>query len=870
MKNTPKPARSLRPANQSAGEAAFPIVGIGASAGGLEALGSFLEHIPSDSKLAFVIVQHLDPTHKGMMPELLQRMTSLKVVQVTDRLKVRTGYVYVIPPNRNMSLLNNTLYLFDRSDTRGANFPIDFFFRSLADDLMEKSIGIILSGMGTDGSLGLRAIKEKSGITLVQSPASARFDGMPKSALETVMVDIVAPPEELPVKLLNYLNSFTFSRPGPDINQTKYRTIEKITILLRTQTGNDFSLYKKTTLHRRIERRMEIHKIADPDTYLRYLQETPAELNILFKELLIGVTGFFRNPEIWETMKEKILPDMMMNMPSLYTIRAWIPACATGEEAYSLAMIFLETLKNTKPKKEISLQIFGTDINEESIEKARKGFFSPNIISEVSSDRLTDHFKKTESGYNISSRIREMIVFAPQNVIKDPPFTKIDILICRNLLIYLEPVLQKNLISVFHYALNPGGLLILGNEETVGSQSHLFGKLINKLRIYKRTDFESAREQVDFSFLVQGRNENVNKLKNSLKNTDNIQSLTVDLLLSKFTPPSVLVDNKGEILYIAGHTGKYLEPAAGKANMNIFAMVRESLQFEFPIAFRKAQSGYEKSIIHNISIESNGNKQIVDIIIQQIEKPAALKGLFLVVFSDVKVTSVRKPAGSKKRRTAGDARADELDDEVERLKDELKNTLEAMQASDENLKSANEELQSTNEELQSTNEELTTSREEMQSINEELQTVNIELMNKIEDYSKINNDLKNLLESTEIASLFLDKKLKVRRFTKKVEEIFRLLPGDVGRPFTDLTTDLIYNDLHDDCRKVLQNLLFIEREIRSNNGEWYKVRIMPYRTTDDVIDGLVITFSDITRAKKLEEELGRKIDKLRGDIQNSI
>ena len=480
-------------------EAAFPIVGIGASAGGLEALELFLGKVPEGSGMAFVIVQHLDPTHKGIMAELLQRATAMQVIQVKDRTRVQPDCVYVIPPNKDMSILHGVLHLLAPVAPRGLRLPIDFFFRSLADDRQDQSIGVILSGMGSDGTLGLRAIKEKAGVVFVQEPASAKFDGMPRSAIDAGLADVVAPVEELPGKIIAYLQHVPLiARPGLAQEDKAQSGLEKVVILLRAQTGHDFSLYKKTTVYRRIERRMGIHQIDRIATYVRFLQENPQELELLFKELLIGVTSFFRDPAAWEQLKEEVIPALLAGRPPSQALRAWVPGCSTGEEAYSLAIVFKEALEQLKPARNISLQIFATDLDRDAIEKAREGVFPANIAADVSPERLSRFFVQVERGYQVGKSIREMVIFAPQNVIMDPPFTKLDILSCRNLLIYLTPELQKKLLPLFHYSLNPGGFLFLGSAETIGDFTDLFAPLEGKARLYRRLDSALRAEPVEF------------------------------------------------------------------------------------------------------------------------------------------------------------------------------------------------------------------------------------------------------------------------------------------------------------------------------------------------------------------------------------
>ena len=833
----------------------FPIVGIGASAGGLEALEQFLGNVPENSGMAYVVVQHLDPTQKGMLPELLQRISLMQVFQVKDRMAVKPNCVYVIPPNKSMSILNGVLHLFEPMEIRGLRLPIDFFLRSLADDRKERSIGLILSGMGSDGSSGLKAIKERNGIVMVQEPSNAKFDSMPRNAIDSVLVDIVAPANLLPERLMEFIKHIPIVRSDLNIEIKDKSSLEKIIILLRTYTGNDFSFYKKNTIYRRIERRMGVHNIDKISLYVNFLQDNPIEVNILFKELMIGVTNFFRDAEIWEYLKEKVIPNIISNLQPGSILRAWVPGCSTGEEAYSLAIVFKEVVEKINPHGGFSLQIFATDLDNDAIEIARKGIFPANIIADVSPARLNRFFLATEDGYFINTEIRETIVFAQHNIIMHPPFTKIDILSCRNLLIYLEPELQKKLLSLFFYSLNNKGIMVLGSSETLGTYSHLFSSLDVKLKIFKRAVSIQIPELFDFpSTFSRNRPASIDKIVPS-KPVPGIQTLADQLLLQNFAPASVLVNENGDIIYVSGHTGKYLEPAVGKANMNIFAMLREGLRSEFPVAFRKAIKNRETVILHNVNLGANGNAQKLDINIQWLDKPEPLSGMIMIIFMEVLETVDIKLHARKGKKTVISVRQSALEKELKYTRDKMQDTLEEMQTSQEELKSSNEELQSTNEELQSTNEELTSSKEEMQSLNEELQTLNAELQSKVDDFSRVNNDMKNLLNSTDIATLFLDKELNIRRFTFQATKIIKLIKSDIGRPFTDLVTDLVYPELSADALEVLKTLVFIQKPIPTKDGRWFNIRIMPYRTLDDRIDGLVITFINISELKKVELKL---------------
>ena len=848
----PKRQESLKGKVYETDKSLFPIVCIGASAGGLEALEQFLSNVPDNSGIGYIVIQHLDPTQKGMLPELLQRISKMKVFQVKDLMAVKPNCVYVIPPNKSMSILKGVLHLFEPIEERGLRLPIDFFLRTLADDRHERGIGVILSGMGSDGSIGVRAIKEKNGIVVVQEPSSAKFNSMPQNAIDAVVADIVASANELPVKLMDLLQQVPKIKSEQESEIKDSSSLDKIIILLRTYTGNDFSLYKKNTIYRRIERRMGVHKIDKITSYVRFLQENPKEGSILFKELMIGVTNFFRDRTVWEKLKGSIIPSMISNSKSGTIFRAWIAGCSTGEEAYSLAIIFKEALEKNNQQEGVSLQIFATDLDNEAIETARKGIYPVNISADVSSSRLNRFFIKTDDGYRVNAEIREMVVFANHNIIMHPPFTKIDIISCRNLLIYMDPELQRKLLGLFYYSISSEGIMLLGSAETLGSQSHLFTALDAKLKIYKRSATKQETELLDFpsSFSRTKSPDTEKQIPDKLSR--NIQMLADQMLLENFSPPGVLVNEKGDIIYISGHTGNYLEAAVGKANMNIFAMLREGLRKEFTTAFHEVLMKKDTVVLHSIKLATNNVTQTIDVKIKWIDKPEPLNGMVMIIFTDSPEMTKSRGYVKKGKKKPDNIRETELEKELKRTREELQNTLEEMQTSQEEQKSTNEELQSANEELQSTNEELTTSKEEMQSLNEELQTVNSELQAKVDDFSRVNNDMKNLLNSTDIATLFLDKELKIRRFTNQTTKIFQLIKSDIGRPFTDQVSDLIYPDLTNDAQEVLRTLIFIEKQIPTKDGRWFSIRIMPYRTFDDRIDGLVITFINTSDIKQME------------------
>jgi two-component system, chemotaxis family, CheB/CheR fusion protein len=840
------------PAAEKSNDLDLPIVGIGCSAGGLEALEKFLTHVPADSGLAIVIVQHLAPDHDSALPQLLQRLTPMTVVEVADGMAVQAGHVYVIPPNHDLSLLHGKLHLLDPASPRGLRLPIDFFLRSLAEDQREKAIAVILSGMGSDGVLGLRAVKEKGGLTLVQEPATAESDSMPRSAIEAGVADIVSPPEALGGRIAEYLRHPLREMPQePSQTAEILSALDRIVILLRDRSGNDFSLYKTNTLYRRIERRMAVHQIADLDGYVRYLRSNPQEMDLLFKELLIGVTRFFRDPGVWEILRTEAIPSLLARRPNGGALRAWVPACSTGEEAYSLAIVFRETMEQLNPEARFTLQIYATDLDHDAVNRARMGCYPDNIAADVSPERLARNFLPEEGGgYRVGKAIREMVVFAPQNIISDPPFTKLDLLSCRNLLIYFGAQVQKRLLPMFHYALNPGGLLLLGSAETIGNFGDLFSPLNNKARLFRRLDRALPVAELGFPGTLRQMTAPASPPSPGSSEED-LGQLTDQLIQQNFSPAAVLVNADGDILYISGRTGKYLEPAAGKTNMNIHAMARDGLREALMGMVRKALKKSGPVHLKGLRVGVNDALQIVDVTLQAVERPAPLRGRVIVVFKDVPTPRARRRAGKP---IAAETHR-ELEQELTQAREALQVTQEEMQTTVEEFKSSNEELQSTNEELQSTNEELTTSKEELQSLNEELQTVNAELQSKVDDLTWVRNDMTNLLNSTEIATVFLDNEMKLRRFTTHATRLFKLIPGDVGRLLSDIVSDLDYPQLQDDALSVLRTLVFQEKEVSTHDGRWYRVRIMPYRTQENVIDGVVVTFIDITEIKKLEAKL---------------
>jgi len=825
---------------------AIPVVGIGASAGGLEPICELLAAVPPDSPLGYVVVQHLDPQHVGMLPELLRRVTAMPVQEAADGMPVEAGNVYVIPPDRDLGYTRGMLRLTRRQRTRAQSLSIDHFLYDLAAECGPLATGVVLSGMGSDGSAGLRAIQERGGLTLAQQPESARFAAMPQNAIDSGSADIIARAGEMPALIAGRL---AHQQPLRVLHGAQRRNaLSELLQFLLTRTGNDFAGYKINTVMRRIERRMALHQCATLEAYVGLLQANPSEVQLLFKEMLIGVTSFFRDQKVWEQLKAVALPQLLEAHPDGAAFKAWVPACSTGEEAYSLAMMFSEAVEHVSPKAKYSLQIFATDLDPDAIDRAREGVFAHSIEADVSPERLQRFFTADDRGYRVRKDLRNMIIFAQQNIISDPPFTKLDVLSCRNLLIYFSPKLQQRLIPLFHYALNPGGMLLLGSADTPGQFTELFAPLPGGSRIYQRLQAGNQRLVHCFPTRVAATAPIPNEARSASMN-GNLQSQVEQLLLKKHTPAAVLLNRDGDILYIHGRTGTYLEPAAGKANWTIHAMARDGLRYQLDDLLQRALASEGPQVLRGLVMKNTSGQELaVDLSAEALHDGDALQGMVLVTFF-----SALRPAGRRAR--SASPRVTELEQQLAQARLELQAVRDEMQSSREELRSANEELQSTNEELQSTNEELTTSKEEMQSLNEELYTVNAELQSKVDDLSLVNSDMKNLLNSTDIATIFLDNLLHIRRFTTQATQVYKLIAGDVQRPLSDISSELIYPELEQDAEQVLRTLVFSEKQIPTRSGGWFTVRIMPYRTVDNVIDGLVLTFINITGSKQLESRL---------------
>jgi two-component system CheB/CheR fusion protein len=831
----------------------FPVVGIGSSAGGLEALELFFSNLPSDTNMAFVIIQHLSPKHKSIMVDILMKYTQMKVLQIEDNQEIKPNHVFLNPPDKNVVIFNRRLHLTEPTQTRGVNLPIDCFFRSLSEDQGEKAICIILSGTATDGTLGLKAIKGEGGIAMVQDPESAKYAGMPNSAIATGLVDFILPVEKIPEELVKYVQHPYIERPERiETAKQQFRGyVQKILASIRTSTGHDFSNYKQTTIRRRIERRMAVHQIDSIEKYDTYLHRNPAEISILFKDLLIGVTSFFRDAEAFGVLKAKAISELIKNKNPKIPLRIWVAGCATGEEAYSIAILCAEVMD--KLKKQVNIQIFASDIDNEALDFARMAIYPDSIAADVSSERLDRFFIKEDNTYRIKKQIRDMIVFSDQNVIKDPPFSRLDLVSCRNLLIYMETVLQKKILPLFHYTLTHQGILFLGTSESIGEFSHLFSPISSKWKIFKYKEYVADRiidcprtPLYDVPPTPQGFEDK------RVPTVADIHHLAERIILENYAPPCVLINEQYEILHFIGQTDKYLAAPTGKASFNVLKMAREGLKYKLSTALHKAVKQKKKIVSEGLKIQHNNMLRSVDLVVRPLTGSGFDQGFTLVMFDDK-----TRPEPVTRRKTSKKDSVDpyllSLENELQTTKEYLQTTNEELETSNEELRSTNEELQSVNEELQSTNEELETSKEELQSTNEELVTVNAELQKKVEELSEANNDINNLLASTEIGTIFLDINLRIKRFTPAITKLFNLIQTDIGRPISDITTNIQVEDLFEHAQEVLDTLIRHEVDVQDKKGSWYSMRIAPYRTLENVIDGVVITFVDISKLKQVEE-----------------
>jgi two-component system CheB/CheR fusion protein len=846
------------------------VVGIGASAGGLKAIKTLLGGLPDNTGLAYVVVVHLAPEHKSHMADLLQPACRMPVQQVTETTELKRDHVYVIPPGANLNTIDTHLRLSELEEKRVERATIDHFLRTLAATHDGHAVGVILTGTGTDGTLGLREIKEAGGLTIAQDPGEADYDGMPRAAIDAGAVDLILPLARMPEHIVG------FARTKPKVETVEgekaasaeaplsepKRLLQRIFAQLRTATGRDFSPYKRTTVMRRIRRRMQLHSLEDLQAYLEMLRKDHKEAKQLADDLLITVTRFFRDAETFHLLEREVIPRLFEDKGPDDHVRVWSVGCSTGEEAYSLAMLLLEEAARRKDPPQI--QIFASDLHETALKQAREGVYPETIHENVSQERLRKFFRKVDSSYRIRKQVRELIVFAPHNLLHDPPFAHLDFVSCRNLLIYLQREAQRDVISLLHYALRPEGLLLLGGSEAV-DRADLFTPEDKSHCLYRRRNVpvrdlrlvqpprqpNAGVETASESESEEGEQEDGPPGRVRRMHRPPGYGQLHERMVERYAPPSLLLSDDHSVVHYSVNAGRYLELTGGEPTSNVYKLIREPLRTELRTALYAVRGKRTHIRSRPISVEIEGEERRVVMHVRAAED-GQLGGFYLVVFDEV---DGGERGGAPGGEADVDAHVRELETELDLTKQRLRTAIEEYETSQEEMQTSYEELQSANEELRSTMEELETSKEELQSTNEELTTVNQENRHRVEELSQLSADLQNLLAATEIATLFLDRDLRISRFTPRVTELFNIRPSDCGRPLSDLTHRLNYAELQQDGRRVLERLVPVEREIRSEQGTWFLTRILPYRTAEDKIDGVVITFIDITDRKEAEREL---------------
>jgi len=830
------------------------IVGIGASANGINAMQAFFKNVPEDTDLIFVVIQHLSPDHKSILPDILQKKSKLKIHEIEDNTNPEPNHVYVLPAGSDVTFSDNRFHLEKYSkNKKGLHLPIDRFLRSLAADRKDRTAAILLTGSGSDGLLGIREIKNEGGLVLVQDPESAKFKSMPQSAIETGLVDKTGTPDELPGLLIEFQKTIKNGEKAFDDRDSETQ-LRRLFQLLRAQTSHDFTGYKKNTIFRRIRRRMTVSKTSTLKEYVHLLEENPAEIDNLFKELLIGVTSFFRNKEAFDVLKNKVFPKII-NSENHEPVRVWLAACASGEEVYSLAILAKEYQESKRMR--VDMQIFATDVDPKALEKARHGQYKQNIESDVPKHLLQKYFQKKDDVYQVHKDIRDIITFAAHSTIKDPPYSKLDLISCRNFLIYLESDVQKHVLNTFHYALQPDKYLFLGHSETHTVKSELFESIDSKARIFQKK--ENRKAIVDY--LSESRKQEMHWSANETlaipgKKKLSLKEFAENKALKEFLQPFLLINKKGEIQYSLGRCDAYFGFHVGEPNQNIVKLAREGLKIPMSNALRKINSGNKPVVFKNIKVNTTEGPDFVNVTFNPVEKPPLFSHLVLVTIDpscSSKQLSEHDHKDLEEISKYSDEYVRQMEQELEETREYLGSVIEELETSNEELKSSNEESQSTNEELQSTNEELETSKEEMQSLNEELETSNTELQQKIEEVTEVNNDLNIFLQSAEIGILFLDKNLQIRRFSPHIKNFVNLKESDIGRSIEDFGITFIQEQLVKDIQLVVEKLHPIEKEVTKDDEQHYWMRILPYRTVEDRIEGVVVTFTDITEKYKMQQ-----------------
>lgn len=885
MKTRKRKARTRsRPAKASSRAVAapdsFPVVGIGASAGGLEAFERLLKRLPKDTGMAFVLVQHLDPKHESRLTEILSHATAMPVAQATNRMKVLPNHIYIIPPNRMMLIKGGTLLLEPRRERGAEHLPVDFFFRSLAADLKNRAIGVILSGTASDGAAGMKAIKAEGGITFAQDEKSAKYYGMPRSAVIAGAVDFVFTPGEIASYLAKIANHpYVVSLPPEEETQpesavfspTPEGAVSELRLLLKKSFGVDFAAYKNAMFGRRIKRRLALQGEDDLQRYLDYVKRNPDELRALFQDLFIGVTEFFRSPDMFQALKRVVFPALWKRHDSDTPVRIWVPGCSTGEEVYSLAICLLEFLGNRKVTPPI--QIFGTDVNDQAIKRARIGRYGREIANNVGRERLRRHFVKVDGDFQVSKRVRELCVFAKHDILRDPPFSHLDLLSCRNLLIYFNPDTHRKLIPLFHYSLKPSGFLVLGSGETIGGYSDLFTLKSRKSKIYRRNEttsrtyFEFSAQQfpplptsqVELQFPVQ------------VDQFERMKEMADQLILNQYGPPAVLVGENMEILHFRGHTGRFLEPAPGSPNLNLLKMTREGLLVGLQAAIQSARKKDVPVVRKDLRVDSDGQERIVNVRVVPLRAAGPRGRNYLVLFEDVSSqagTAEKKRSSETKAslRSREDDRVSQLKREIAETKAYLQSVIENQEAGNEELRSLNEEVNATNEELQSSSEELETANEELQSANEELNTLNEELHHRNEELTLVSDDLLNVLNGLDLTVLMLDAEMRIRRLTPMAQKTLNLIAADVGRPLRDIRLPIEFPELERMVRSVTESGQPKDAEIQDPAGHWYSLQVLPYVTTEGKRDGTILALFNIHELKIYGAELAQLNERLQVEL----
>jgi two-component system CheB/CheR fusion protein len=841
----------------------FLIVGLGGSAGSIPSFREFFRNVPVDSGMAYVVILHLSPDYESRLAEVLQGSTTIPVKQVRESVKVEPNHAYVIPPNKSLSLRDGTLLLSNVTGYEERRAPVDIFFRTLADIHDSRAVCVVLSGTGADGSMGLRRIKEYNGLVLVQDPAEAEFSEMPRNSIATGLADFVVPVGEMPQKIMAYRDKM---REAPlridEETGTDEQALVDIFTYLRTRTGQDFTNYKRATVLRRIERRMAVREVAALPEYARLMRDQPAEAEALLRDLLISVTNFFRDRAVFDKVAELVIPKLLQGKQPDDHVRVWVAGCATGEEAYSIAMMLADAAAHLPYTPDI--QIFATDLDAEAIAKARNAYYSTAETADVPPEQLRRYFVKEQDGFRVRRELRELVLFAHHNLIKDPPFSHLDFVSCRNLLIYFNRTAQQRALDMLHFALEPGGYLLLGTAETADGAGQLFSTLDKESHIYQSRAVARAMPlpppaQLTIASDLRTTNAPSVEQRGEMRG---VRFAPLDLhhrLLEDYAPPSLIVDEQYEIVHLSERAGRYLQFAAGEASLNLLQVVRPELRVSLRTALFQAAQNRTSVAARGLTLVTGGRSESVNVVVRPaLRDGEPSRGFFLVVFEEARESAELSTHDAHVAEPA----ARQLEEELVRLKMQMRLTVEQYEVQAEESKAANEELQAMNEELRSTAEELETSQEELQSVNEELQTVNQELKVKIDEISHANDDMRNLMSSTEIGTIFVDRALRVKLFTPRARDIFNLIPADVGRPLLDITSKLAVDQLAADIERVLDRLQTIEREVETRDGNWHLVRLLPYRTAEDRIDGVVITFLDITGRKRSDEALSRSRDEL--------